>query len=89
VTRYSIIGFKGNPKAMAPPADGGGPFSWQNKTGNSWRTTNDISYSWQAVVQNLDTQEGVPGIELLAGPGAFNDLCVPTLLQRCPCTAVH
>jgi hypothetical protein len=73
---YSIIGFKGNPRAMAPPADGGGPFSWQNKTGNSWRTTNDISYSWRAVVQNLDTQEGVPGIEKLAGPGAFNDLCV-------------
>ena len=82
---YSIIGFKGNPKAMAPPADGGGPFSWQNKTGNSWRTTNDISYSWQAVVQNLDTQENVPGIEQLAGPGAFNDPCetTPMLPNHC------
>ena len=34
---YSIIGFKGNPQAMSPPADGGGPYSWQNRTGNSWR----------------------------------------------------
>ena len=37
------------------------------------RTTNDISYSWKAVVQNLDTQENVPRIHELAGPSAFND----------------
>ena len=70
---YSIIGFKGNPQAMAAPADGGGPYSWLNKTGNSWRTSNDISYSFRAVLGNMDSQENVPGIETLAGPGGWSD----------------
>ena len=71
---YSIIGFKGNPAAMAAPAAAGGPYGWLNRTGNLWRTSNDIGYSFRSVLGNLDSQENVPGIENLAGPGGWSDL---------------
>ena len=71
---FSVIGFKGSPAAMAPSPYPGGPRSWLNQTGNSWRSSRDVSYSWQSIMLNLDIQENVPDVEELAGPGGFSDL---------------
>lgn len=43
--------------------------------GNSWRTSADITKTWQSVIFNLDS---VVGLSMHAGPGAWND---PDMLQ--------
>ena len=67
---FSIIGFKGSPFMSS----NGRGYGWLNRTGNSWRTSADIGYSWSSILANLDAQENVPGVEQLAGPGGFADL---------------
>ena len=42
---------------------------------NSWRTTGDISASWEAILRCLDN---TVGLSRFAGPGAWND---PDLLE--------
>ena len=58
--------------------------------GNSWRTTNDITPTWEGVMLCLD---GSVGLSQYAGPGGWNDpdmLEVRQVLQYhadLPCTA--
>lgn len=58
---------------MTAPIGGKGPYSWLNKTGNSWRTSNDIDYSFASILSNLDSQENIPRVHELAGRGSWND----------------
>jgi hypothetical protein len=53
---------------------GGSPYAWLNATGNTWRSSADVGYSWRSLMQNLDAQSSVPDAEALAGPGGFSDL---------------
>jgi len=48
--------------------------SWANNTGNSWRTTGDISDSWKSMIGNWDRN----GPAASAGPGGWND---PDMLE--------
>lgn len=50
-------------------------WKWGNNTGNSWRTTNDISNDWQSVVSNYRINDQHPES---AGPGNWND---PDMLE--------
>jgi hypothetical protein len=72
---YSVVGFKGNPAAMAPPVHtSDDPYAWLNKTANSWRASQDIGFAWSNIIANLDAQQRVPNVEQLAGPGGYSDL---------------
>jgi alpha-galactosidase len=51
------------------------PATWAEKVGNSWRTTGDISDSWDSFLEILDKQYG---LEKYAGPGGWND---PDMLE--------
>jgi hypothetical protein len=50
------------------------PFA-AGKIGNSWRTSPDISQTWDSVLRNLDS---VVGLAMHAGPGGWND---PDMLE--------
>lgn len=39
--------------------------------GNSWRTTEDITPTWESILSKLDNSVG---LARYAGPGAWNDL---------------
>lgn len=49
------------------------------QVGNSWRTTADISPSWDSILRCLDNNIG---LARFAGPGAWND---PDMLEVCYC----
>ncbi|HEY6808989.1 MAG TPA: glycoside hydrolase family 27 protein [Gemmatimonadales bacterium] len=51
------------------------PWEWAPKTGNLWRTTDDISDSWPSMLGNLDQSAQHAAA---AGPGAWND---PDMLE--------
>ena len=51
------------------------PWEWAPKTGNLWRTTDDISDAWPSMLGNLDQSAQHP---TAAGPGAWND---PDMLE--------
>jgi alpha-galactosidase len=51
------------------------PWEWAPKTGNLWRTTDDISDNWPSMLGNLDQSAQHP---TAAGPGAWND---PDMLE--------
>jgi alpha-galactosidase len=51
------------------------PWEWGNATGNSWRTTYDISDNYGSFTSILDLQTG---LEKFAGPGSWND---PDMLE--------
>ena len=51
------------------------PWTWAPKTGNLWRTTDDISDSWSSMLGNLDQSAQHATV---AGPGAWND---PDMLE--------
>lgn len=51
------------------------PWTWAPKISNMWRSNNDYSDSWDAVLHNLD---GEANNGSFAGPGAWND---PDILQ--------
>jgi alpha-galactosidase len=51
------------------------PWDWAPKTGNLWRTTDDISDSWPSMLGNLDQSAQHASV---AGPGAWND---PDMLE--------
>jgi len=51
------------------------PWEWAPKTGNLWRTTDDISDDWPSMLGNLDQSAQHP---TAAGPGAWND---PDMLE--------
>ena len=51
------------------------PWLWAPAIGNLWRTTGDISNSWESVMYILDQQVG---LSKYARPGAWND---PDMLQ--------
>lgn len=51
------------------------PASWGLATGNSWRTSGDISCSYSSMLKNLDA---VVGKAKFAGPGGWND---PDMLE--------
>lgn len=48
--------------------------TWGNVTGNSWRTTGDISDTWDSMKSNILNN----GYQASAGPGAWND---PDMLE--------
>lgn len=50
-------------------------WQWGNATGNSWRTTGDISNNWPSVVANYKINDQHPES---AGPGGWND---PDMLE--------
>jgi alpha-galactosidase len=47
------------------------PWKWGASTGNSWRTSDDISANWLSIVRNVD--ESI-SLAKYAGPGAWNDM---------------
>jgi alpha-galactosidase len=47
------------------------PWLWAKDVGNSWRTTGDISDSWDSMTHILDLQTD---ITKYAGPGGWNDM---------------
>jgi len=49
--------------------------TWGPATGNSWRTTGDITANWNSVMSILDAQ---PGYASISKPGAWND---PDMLE--------
>src|SRR5260221_10417135 len=51
------------------------PWSWGPKTGNLWRTTDDIEDAWNSMLSNLDISAQHAAA---AGPGAWND---PDMLE--------
>ncbi len=51
------------------------PWSWGPKTGNLWRTTDDIEDGWNSMLSNLDISAQHAAA---AGPGAWND---PDMLE--------
>ncbi len=51
------------------------PWDWAPKTGNLWRTTEDIEDKWPSMLTNLDISAQHSKI---AGPGAWND---PDMLE--------
>lgn len=50
-------------------------WTWGMDVGNSWRTTGDISATWNSVMGILDAQVG---LESYSGPGGWND---PDMLE--------
>ena len=44
--------------------------AWGGKVGQSWRTTHDITDTWESMTGILDAQDG---LELFAAPGNWND----------------
>ena len=54
---------------------GSGVTSWDPSVGNSWRTTGDISDSWDSMIQRADRNDKVAN---LSGPGGWND---PDMLE--------
>jgi alpha-galactosidase len=50
-------------------------WTWGAQVGNSWRTTGDITDSWNSVMSILDSQVG---LESYSGPGGWND---PDMLE--------
>ncbi|MFD5922020.1 NPCBM/NEW2 domain-containing protein [Kitasatospora sp. NPDC058201] len=52
-----------------------GPWNWAQPVGNSWRTTGDISDTWQSMISIAQANQGLAGY---AKPGAFND---PDMLE--------
>ncbi|MFF1903051.1 NPCBM/NEW2 domain-containing protein [Kitasatospora sp. NPDC058218] len=52
-----------------------GPWNWAPSVGNSWRTTGDISDTWQSMISIAQANQGLAGY---AKPGAFND---PDMLE--------
>eukprot|EP00884_Botryococcus_braunii_P001120 jgi/Botrbrau1/11008/Bobra.101_1s0006.1 len=53
----------------------GDPWVWGRQVGNSWRTTGDITPTWQGILSCLDN---TVGLAQYAGPGGWND---PDLLE--------
>ena len=51
------------------------PWDWAPRTGNLWRTTDDISDNWPSMLSNLDQSSQHRSV---AGPGAWND---PDMLE--------
>ncbi|NUK08946.1 NPCBM/NEW2 domain-containing protein [Streptomyces lunaelactis] len=51
------------------------PWNWAAKTGNSWRTTGDISDNWSSMIGIAHRNQGLAPY---AGPGAWND---PDMLE--------
>ncbi|MEP6573030.1 MAG: glycoside hydrolase family 27 protein [Gemmatimonadota bacterium] len=51
------------------------PWEWAPRSGNLWRTTDDISDSWPSMLSNLDQSAQHATV---AGPGAWND---PDMLE--------
>ena len=60
---------------------GGSPYAWLNATGNTWRSSQDVGYSWRNLMQNLDAQSSVPDAEALAGPGGFSVTIVTEVFE--------
>ena len=54
---------------------GGGVTTWGPSVGNSWRTTGDISDSWDSMIQRADLNNKVANS---SGPGGWND---PDMLE--------
>ena len=54
---------------------GGGVTTWGPSVGNSWRTTGDISDSWDSMIQRADLNDKVANS---SGPGGWND---PDMLE--------
>ncbi|MEU6236364.1 NPCBM/NEW2 domain-containing protein [Kitasatospora sp. NPDC047058] len=52
-----------------------GPWNWAGPVGNSWRTTGDISDTWQSMISIAQANQGTAAY---AKPGAFND---PDMLE--------
>lgn len=52
-----------------------GPWNWAPSVGNSWRTTGDISDTWQSMISIAQANQGLAGY---AKAGAFND---PDMLE--------
>ncbi|MFJ3788693.1 NPCBM/NEW2 domain-containing protein [Kitasatospora sp. NPDC090091] len=52
-----------------------GPWNWAAPIGNSWRTTGDISDTWQSMISIAQANQGLANY---AKPGAFND---PDMLE--------
>ncbi|MFD8599437.1 NPCBM/NEW2 domain-containing protein [Kitasatospora sp. NPDC059646] len=52
-----------------------GPWNWAPPVGNSWRTTGDISDTWQSMISIAHANQG---LSAYAKPGAFND---PDMLE--------
>ncbi|WTG86686.1 NPCBM/NEW2 domain-containing protein [Kitasatospora sp. NBC_01560] len=52
-----------------------GPWNWAAPVGNSWRTTGDISDTWQSMISIAQANQGLAGY---AKAGAFND---PDMLE--------
>ena len=50
-------------------------WTWARPVGNSWRTTGDITDSWNSLMSILDSQAGLEGF---SGPGGWND---PDMLE--------
>lgn len=44
--------------------------AWGDKAGQSWRTTYDITDTWESMTQILEAQDG---LEMFAAPGSWND----------------
>lgn len=53
------------------------------QVGNSWRTTNDITASWEGVLRCLDN---TIGLSRFVGPGGWND---PDMLEVNVTVAYH
>jgi alpha-galactosidase len=51
------------------------PWDWAPKTGNLWRTTEDIEDKWPSMISNMDISAQHSAV---AGPGAWND---PDMLE--------
>eukprot|EP00892_Ulva_mutabilis_P006961 jgi/Ulvmu1/4637/UM002_0368.1 len=54
------------------------PELWGGEIGNSWRTSPDITATWESVLANLDS---IIGLSMNAGPGRWND---PDMLEETP-----
>ena len=66
----------GRPMVLSAASAGtGAPWTWGPGTANMWRTTFDISYSWERILANFDGNARHAGA---ARPGAWND---PDMLQ--------
>lgn len=52
-----------------------GPWNWAPPVGNSWRTTGDISDTWQSMIAIAHANQG---LSAYAKPGAYND---PDMLE--------
>src|SRR5262249_14688461 len=53
----------------------GGVWKWGGSMANMWRTTGDISPSWNRIMRILDSQKGMAKYQ---GPGGWND---PDMLE--------